>query len=166
VDIRPLENSDEDPLEVRPVADAVVREEFKSCSNVFPHADGEVLNDKVVIIHSSGSAGEPEVFEPYTGVRLPSVFGDVGGRSEALWEGRSLDASAKGPWSQAIRARALVVRSATMPGVRFTAPLDGAARARAACSHRLSMYIIIMPGLTLVVDDAASVLVRTEPFTY
>ena len=36
VDIRPLEISNKDPLEVRPVADAVVREEFKPCPNMFP----------------------------------------------------------------------------------------------------------------------------------
>ena len=53
---------------------------------MLPHADGEILNDEVVIIHSSGSAGEPEVFEPYTGVGLPGVSSNVGGWSEALWE--------------------------------------------------------------------------------
>ena len=51
-----------------------------------PHIDEEVLNDEVVIIHSSSSAGEPKVFEPYTGIRLPGIFGDVGLWSEALWE--------------------------------------------------------------------------------
>ena len=65
--IRPLEIPDEDPLEVCLVVDAVMREQFKPCSNMFPHADGEVLNDEVVIIHSFGSAGKSEVFEPYTG---------------------------------------------------------------------------------------------------
>ena len=99
VDIRPLEIPDEDPLEIRSVADAVMREEFELCSNMLPNVDGEVLNDEVVIIHSSGSAGEPEVFEPYTGIRLLGIFGDVGRRSEALWERRSLDAMAKGPRS-------------------------------------------------------------------
>ena len=84
VDIRPLENSDEDPLEVCPVTDAVVQEEFKPCSNMFPHVNGEVLNDEMVIIHPSGSVGEPEIFKPNTGVRLPGVHGDVGGRSKAL----------------------------------------------------------------------------------
>ena len=69
-----------------------------------PHVDGEVLNDEVVIIHSTGSAGKPEVFEPYTGIRLLDIFGDASRRSKALWERRSLDASAKGPWSRAIRA--------------------------------------------------------------
>ena len=49
-----------------------------------PHADGEILNDEVVIIHSSGSASEPEVFETYIGVRFPGVSGDVGGWSKAL----------------------------------------------------------------------------------
>ena len=48
------------------------------------HVDGEVLNDEVVIIHPSGLAGEPKVFEPYTGIRLPDIFGDVGRRPEAL----------------------------------------------------------------------------------
>ena len=60
-----------------------MREEFELCSNMLPYIDGEVLNDEVVIIHSAGSAGEPEVFEPYTEIRLPSIFGDVGRRSEA-----------------------------------------------------------------------------------
>ena len=40
-DIRPLEISDEDPLEVRLVTDAFVREEFKPCPNIFPHVDGD-----------------------------------------------------------------------------------------------------------------------------
>ena len=62
------------------------------------HTDGEVLDDEVVIIHSFGSAGELEVFEPYTEVRLPSVPGNVGGRSEKLWERRFLDATTKGSW--------------------------------------------------------------------
>ena len=66
--------------------DAVVRKEFESCPNMLSHADGEVLDDEVVIIHSTGSAGEPKVLEPYTGVCLPSVLGDVGGRSEMLSE--------------------------------------------------------------------------------
>ena len=86
MDIRPLEIPDEDPLEIYLVVDAVRREEFKPCSNMFPHVDGQVLDDEVVIIHSSGSAGEPEVFEPYTRVSLLGVSGNVGGWSEALWE--------------------------------------------------------------------------------
>ena len=81
----PLEISDEDPLEIHLVVDAIGRKEFEPCSNMLPHADGEVLDDEVVIIYSSGSVGEPEVFEPYTGVRLSGVPSDVGGRSEALW---------------------------------------------------------------------------------
>ena len=64
-----------------------------------PHTDGEVLNDEVVIIHSSSSVGEPKVFEPYSRVCLPSILGDVGRRSEALREWRSLDALGKRPWS-------------------------------------------------------------------
>ena len=69
---------DEDPLKVRLVANAVVWEEFEPCSNMFPHANREVLNDEVVIIHSSGSAGKPKVFEPYSRVCLPGIFGNVG----------------------------------------------------------------------------------------
>ena len=97
MDIRPLEIPDEDPLELRLVADAVRREEFEPCSNMLPHANGEKLNNEVVIIHSSGSVGEPKVFEPYTRICLPSIFSDVGRRLEAWWERRSLDVSAKGP---------------------------------------------------------------------
>ena len=84
MDICPLEIPNENPLEVRPVADAVMREEFKPCLNMFPHVDGEMLNDEMVIIHPSGSTGEPEIFEPNTGVCLPGVLGDVGGLLEAL----------------------------------------------------------------------------------
>ena len=109
MDVRPLEVSDKDPFEVHPVTDAVMREEFEPHSNMFPHTDGEVLNDEEVIIHSPGSAGEPKVFEPNTEVRLPGVLGDVGGRSEALWEWHSLDASAKGLWSRAVWARTPVI---------------------------------------------------------
>ena len=71
MDIHSLKISDEDPLEIRPVTDAIGRKEFEPCSNMLPHADGEVLNDEVVIIYSLGSAGELEVFEPYTGIRPP-----------------------------------------------------------------------------------------------
>ena len=66
---------------------------------MFPHVDEEILNDEKVIIHPSGSVGEPEIFEPNTGFCLPGVLGDVGGQSEALWEWRSPDTSVKGPWS-------------------------------------------------------------------
>ena len=75
VDICPLEISDEDPLEVCPVTDAVVREEFKPRPNMFPHADGEILNDEMVIIHPFGLAGEPEIFETNNGVRLCNTLG-------------------------------------------------------------------------------------------
>ena len=86
-----------------------MREEFEPCSNMFPHTDGEILNDEKVIIHPSGSAGELEIFEPYTGVHLPDVLGDVGGRLEALWERCSLDMPVKGPWSWALGARTPVI---------------------------------------------------------
>ena len=89
--------------------DAVVREEFKPCPNMFPHANGEILNDEIVVIYPSGSAGESEIFEPNTRVCLPGVFGDVGGRSEALWERRSPDTPVKGLWPQTLRAGTPVV---------------------------------------------------------
>ena len=69
---------------------------------MLPYADGEIQDDDVVIIHSFGLAGELEVFEPYIGVHLPGVPGDVGGRSKARWERCFLDASTKGPWPQVI----------------------------------------------------------------
>ena len=49
-----------------------------------PHANRKVLDDEIVIIHSSGPIDEPKVFEPNAWVGLPSVFGDVGGRLETL----------------------------------------------------------------------------------
>ena len=98
MDVRPLEIPDKDPLEVCPVADAVVWKEFEPCPNMYPHANGKILDDEIVIIHSSGSTGKSEVFEPNAWVCLPSVLGDVGGRTETLWERCSLDAWTEGPW--------------------------------------------------------------------
>ena len=162
-DIRPLEIPDEDPLEVCPVADAVVRGEFKPFLNMFPHVDGDILNDEKVIIHTSSSTGEPEIFEPNTEVCFPGVLGDVGGWSEALRERRSPNTPVKGPWSRALRAGTPVVRLATVSGARFTAPLDGSARICVACSPRRPVDVIIMPGLMPIANDATSVLVRTGP---
>ena len=125
MDIHPLEIFDEDPLEVHPVTDAVVREELKQCPNMFPHANGKILNDEKDMIHSSGPTGEPKVFEPNAWVCLPDVFGDVDGWSEMLWEQCSPDTPAEGLWSQALRAGAPVIRPVSAPGARFTAPLDG-----------------------------------------
>jgi len=111
MDIRPLEISNEEPLEIRLVTDAVGRKEFEPCSNMLPYIDGKVLDDEVVIIHSSSSVGEPEAFEPYTGVRLPGVPGDVGGRSEALWEQRFLVATKLGEAAQKHRRSSDVLAS-------------------------------------------------------
>ena len=102
MDIRPLEIPDEDPLEVRPVVDAIMREKFEPRSNMFPHTDREILNDEIFIIHSPGPIGEPEVFEPNAWVRLPGVFGDVGWWSEMLRERCFPDTLAEGPWPQAL----------------------------------------------------------------
>ena len=90
-----MEISDEDPLEVRPVMDAVVWEEFKPRLNMFPYTNGEILNDEKVIIHPSSLVGELEIFEPNTRVHLPGVLGDVGGRSKVLWKWHSLDTPVK-----------------------------------------------------------------------
>ena len=165
-DIRPLEILDEDPLEVCPVVDVVVWEEFKPCPNMFPHADGEILNDEIVIIHPSGSVGKLEIFKPNAGVCLPGVLGDVIGRPKALWEWRSLDTPVKGPWPRALRAGTPVVWLTIVPGARFTAPLDGSARAHVACPHHRPVDVIIKPSLMSVADDAVRVLVRTEPLAY
>ena len=166
MDVCPLEVPYEDHLEVHLVVDAAGWKKFEPRPNMFPNANGKVLNDEVVIIHSSGLAGEPKVYEPYTRVCLPGILGDVGRRSEALSERRFLDASAKGPWSRAIRAGTPVVGSVTVPRVRLTGPLDGPAGARTACSHRRPVNAIIVPGLTSVVDDTTSVLVWPKAFAH
>ena len=36
-----------------------------------PHADGEILNDEIVIIHPSGSVGEPKIFDQIPGFVSP-----------------------------------------------------------------------------------------------
>ena len=59
-----------------------------------------------------------------------------------------------------------VVWPMTMLRARFTAPLNGSARTCVGCPHHHPVDVIIMPGLMPVVDDAVSVLVWTEPFTY
>ena len=130
---------------------------------MFPYADGEILDDEIVIIHPSGLTDEPKIFEPNTRVCLPGVLGDVGGRSEALWEWRSPNTLVKGPWSWALRARTPVVWPATAPGVHFIAPLDGSARIRVA--YRRTVDTIIMSGPMPVADDATGVLVWIGPLT-
>ena len=97
-----------------------------------------------------------------TRVCLPGVLGDVGGRSEALWERRSPDTLTKGPWSRALRVGTSVVWPATMPGARFTAPLNGSAGTRVARPHRCPVDVIIVLGMASIVDDTASVMVRPE----
>ena len=62
---------------------------------MFPHADGKILNDEIVIIHFSGPTSKLEVFEPNAWVCLPGVFGDVGGWSEMLRERCSPNTPAK-----------------------------------------------------------------------
>ena len=79
---------------------------------------------------------------------------------EVLWERRSLDASDKGPWSQAIQAGTPIVRSATAPRVRFTTPCDGLAGVYVAYHYCRLMDAIIILGSMSVADDAVSVLVR------
>ena len=51
-----------------------MRKEFEPCPNMFPHTNGKVLDDEIVIIPSSGPTGEPKVFEPNAWVGLPSIF--------------------------------------------------------------------------------------------
>ena len=141
-----------------------MREEFEPCSNMFPHANGKILDDEKVIIHSSGSTGEPEVFKPNAWVCLPGVFGDVGGRPETLRKRRSLDTSAEGLWPWALRAGAPVIQPASAPRARFTAPLDGSAGIHVA--GRCTVDIIIVSGPMPVADDATSVLVWIRLLVY
>ena len=135
-----------------------MRKEFEPCPNILPYANGKILDDEKVIIHSSGLTGEPEVFKPNAWVYLPGVFGDVGGRSETLRKRRSTDALAEGPWPQALRAGAPVIWPAITPGAHFSASLDDSARVRVAC-YRMA-DVVAMSGPTTVASDAMSVLVQ------
>ena len=135
----------------------------RTCS---PTQDREILNDEVIIIHSSGSAGEPKIFEPYTGVHFLSVSSDVGGWSEALWERRSLDATTKGPWPQAIRAGAQVVWTAASPGVGVPTLLNGQAKIHATFSRRHSIDVIIVLVMVSIIDDVVSIMVWPEMFVH
>ena len=129
--------------------------------HVPPHANGKVLDDEIVIVHSSGSIGEPEVFEPNVWVCLPGVFGDVGGRSKMLWEQCPSDALAEDPWPRTLRAGAPVVRPVTVPGSCFTASLNGLVGIYVA--RRRVAVVVAMLGTMPVAEDATSVLVRVGP---
>jgi hypothetical protein len=89
---------------------------------MLPNIDREVLDDEGVIVRPSGSIGEPEINQPYSGVRLLGVLGDVGGRSEARLELRILNVAFEGPWAQAIQTgppiAVVVTRLAITPGGR------------------------------------------------
>ena len=159
-----MEISDEDPLEVCPVADAMVREEFKPCPNMFPYANGKILNDEIVIIHSFGPTGEPEVFKPNAWVCLPSVFGDVGGRPKTLREWCFPDAPAEGPRPWVLGARAPAIRPATAPRACFASSLDGLAGICSTC-HRMVDSVITL-GPMSVANGATGVLVRIRPLVY
>ena len=124
-----------------------------------PHTNGKILDDEKVIIHSSGSTGEPEVFKPNAWVCLPGVFGDVGGRPETLWERCSPDAPAEGPWPWALRAGTPVIWPAIAPGAHFSASLDDLARVHVACWRMAD--VVTVSGSMTVASDAMSVLVRS-----
>ena len=159
MNIHPLEIPNEDPLEVCLVTDTVVWKEFEPCPNMLPYANGKILDDEKVIIHSSGSTGVSEVFKPNAWVCLPGVFGDVGGRPETLWKRCSPDAPAEGPWPRALRAGASVIWPAIAPGARFIASLNGSAKVCVAC-YRMA-DVVTVSGSTTVASDATSILVRS-----
>ena len=109
VDVRPLEVPDEDPLEVRPVANAIAREEFEPSSNMFLYVDREILNDEMVTIYSTGSVGEPKVLSHIPGFVSPVYMVMlVGGRKRcgngALWMHRP---KAHGPGPSELGLRSL-----------------------------------------------------------
>jgi hypothetical protein len=62
VHVRPLEISNEDLFELRPATDAVGWQEFEPRSNELLDTDGEVPDDVIIIIRSSGLTSEMEVF--------------------------------------------------------------------------------------------------------
>ena len=108
MDIRPLEVPDEDPLEVRLVADAIAREEFKPSSNMFPYVDREVLNDEVVIIYPSARQASRKSSSHIPGFVSPVYLVMlVGGRkrygNDALWM-RQPKACGLGPFGLGLRS--------------------------------------------------------------
>ena len=138
--------------------------EFEPRLNMFPHANGKILNDEEVIIHSSSPIGEPEFFKPNAWVGLPSVFGDVGGRPETLRERCFLDAPAKGPRPWALGTRAPIVWLVTAPRVRFAGSLKGLAGIRGTCRHMVDSVITLGP--MPVANGATGILVRIGPLMY
>ena len=72
----------------------------------------------------------------------------------------------EGPWPLVVRTRALIIWSATMPGVCVLALLDGQAEARAACSRRHLMDVIIVSGMVSIVDEAVITTIWPEPFMH
>jgi len=78
VHVRAVEVPYENPIEVRPAANAINGQVLEPGVDELPEAYREVLDDEVVVIHRSSPACEPVIFWPYHGVQLPGVLDDVG----------------------------------------------------------------------------------------
>ena len=69
----------------------------------------EVVDNETVTIRSTDLESKPVILEPYSGVRFPRVFWDVGQRSVPWWEGGAEDVLAEYLRSRQVGAQALVL---------------------------------------------------------
>jgi hypothetical protein len=164
--VRPLEIPNEDLFELRLDLEAVGQQEFEPRLNEFPDTDVEVLDDEIIIVRSSGS--EPEDFQPYTRVCLPSVLGDVGGRSEARREWCFLDLMTEGLRAWVVWTGAPVsvpiARSAAMPGGCLLVLPFGLVVISCIRGHQVDVGAAAGPLPR--VNDVARVVVGSQPATH
>lgn len=81
-----LEVAYEDGAEVRPIPNATSWQILEPCTRRVGQENGKVLNDEQVIIRTPDATGEAVVLQPYAGVCVTRVLGDVGRSPETRWE--------------------------------------------------------------------------------
>ena len=76
--VRALEVPHKDLFQVRPTLDSVGRKVFQPCLCRISQEQWKVVDNAIIIIHSTGLATKPIILEPQSRVRFPVVFWDVG----------------------------------------------------------------------------------------
>ena len=90
---------------------------FQPCPHQIGQEQWKVVDNEIIIIHSTGLASKLIILEPQSRVCFPGVFWDVGRRSVPRWEDGVEDVLAKGLRPHQVGARdsvlTVVVASAT-----------------------------------------------------
>ena len=166
VTIRALKVADEHFPEVCPAADGVGGQELQPGADVLSQAYWEILDDKTVVVCSSGPACEPIVLQPHARVCIPSIFHDVCRRPKTLGERRPTNRLGKGVWSGGVRARTPVAIHVRVAGASPTPERRtlrvGRVCPRIFCSSGRAVDIGMVSRLLPALDNATHVLVGTD----